>query len=140
MKITNIFTFIEEFRNGRDIWTRNHIELAVREIRRLDKENQKLQLRLAASENAIVLTELNEMLKKTQARIAELEAQQRWIPTNERLPEDFERILVASNYYVRLSFVYHSVTGEVCWTDGEYGMFEGVTHWRPLPKLSEEGE
>ena len=87
MKITNIFTLIEEFRNGRDIWTRSHVELAVREIRRLDKENQKLQLRLAASENDILLREVNEILKKTQSRVQELEAEQRWILVSERLPE-----------------------------------------------------
>ena len=57
MKITNIDSFIEEFRNGRDIWSRTTVELAVREIERLRK------------------------------RIAELEQEQRWIPVGERLPE-----------------------------------------------------
>jgi len=73
MKITNIDSFIEEFKNGRDIWSRASIELAVREISRLRNENQKLKLRLAASENDLVLIEVNEMLKKTQARVQELE-------------------------------------------------------------------
>lgn len=73
MKITNIDTFIEEFRNGRDIWSRAAIELAIREIERLRKENNKLKIRLAASENDLVLTEVNEMLKKTQTRVQELE-------------------------------------------------------------------
>ena len=56
MKITNIDTFIEEFRNGRNIWSRASIELAAREIKRLRK------------------------------RIAELEQERRWIPVSERLP------------------------------------------------------
>lgn len=73
MKITNIDSFIEEFRNGRDIWSRASIELAVREIERLRKENNKLKVRLAASENDLVLFEVSEMLKKTQARVQELE-------------------------------------------------------------------
>jgi hypothetical protein len=73
MKITNIDTFIEEFRNGRDIWSRASIELAVREIERLRKENNKLKVRLEASEKHLVLMEVNEMLKKTQARVQELE-------------------------------------------------------------------
>jgi len=64
MKITNIDTFIEEFRNGRDIWSRAAIELAVREIKRLRK------------------------------RIAELEQERRWIPISERLPEIFGWYLV----------------------------------------------
>ena len=75
MKITDIDTFIEEFRNGRDIWSRASIELAVREIERLRKENNKLKVRLAASESATVLFEVSEMLKKTQARVQELEVQ-----------------------------------------------------------------
>ena len=75
MKITNIDIFIEEFRNGRDIFSRTHIELAVREIERLRNENQKLKVRLAASENDVVLFEISEMLKKTQARVQELEIQ-----------------------------------------------------------------
>jgi len=73
MKITNIDTLIEEFRNGRNVWSRTVIELAVREIERLRKENHKLKVRLEASENDLVLIEVNEMLKKTQARVQELE-------------------------------------------------------------------
>ena len=43
MKITNIDSFIEEFRNGRNIWSRASIELAVREISRLRKRNEELE-------------------------------------------------------------------------------------------------
>ena len=60
MKITDIYTFIEEFRNGRNVWSRASIELAVREIERLRKENNKLKLKLAASENDLVLFEVSE--------------------------------------------------------------------------------
>lgn len=73
MKITNIDSFIEEFRNGRDKWSRTAIELVVREIERLRNETHKLKVRLAASENDLVLFEVSEMLKKTQARVQELE-------------------------------------------------------------------
>jgi len=37
MKISNVDSFIEEFRNGRDIWSRATIELAVREIEKQRK-------------------------------------------------------------------------------------------------------
>jgi len=158
MKIINIFTLIEEFRNGRDIWTRNHVELAVREIRRLDKENQKLQLRLAASENDILLREVNEMLKKTQSRlqqvednrehikrllcdaekrIAELEAEQRWIPVSEGLPED-SRI-----YDVAIAGYQYSWTGSCVFGKwiGESGKaILGVTHWKYRPQLPKDGK
>ena len=73
MKINTVDTVIQDFRNGRDIWSRASIELAVREIERLRKENNKLKVRLAASEKHLVLMEVNEMLKKTQARVQELE-------------------------------------------------------------------
>ena len=43
MKITNIDSFIEEFRNGRDIWSRTTVELAVREIERLQSRVQELE-------------------------------------------------------------------------------------------------
>ena len=43
MKITNIDSFIEEFRNGRDIWSRTTVELAVREIERLRKRVHELE-------------------------------------------------------------------------------------------------
>ena len=52
MKINTVDTVIQEFRNGRDIWSRAAIELAVREIKRLRK------------------------------RIAELEQERRWIPVS----------------------------------------------------------
>jgi hypothetical protein len=42
---------------------------------RLQKENNKLKVQLATSENDLVLIEVNEMLKKTQARVQELEEQ-----------------------------------------------------------------
>lgn len=57
MKITNIDTLIEEFRNGRDVWSRTTVELAVREIERL------------------------------QARVQELEQERRWIPVRDWPPE-----------------------------------------------------
>ena len=44
MKITNIDMLIEEFRNGRDIWSRTTVELAVREIERLRKRIAELEV------------------------------------------------------------------------------------------------
>lgn len=70
MKITDIDSFIEEFRNGRDIFSRTSIELSVREI------------------------------EKQRKRIAELEQERRWISIDERLPNSSERVLIRmSNYY-----------------------------------------
>jgi uncharacterized coiled-coil protein SlyX len=45
------------------------------EAARLQQRVDTLEVRLAASENDLVLIEVNEMLKKTQARVQELEEQ-----------------------------------------------------------------
>jgi hypothetical protein len=39
---------------------------------------------ISAYKNDFVLMEVNEMLKKTQARVQELEAERRWIPVSEK--------------------------------------------------------
>lgn len=43
MKITTIDTFIEEFRNGINIWSKASIELVVREISRSRKRIEELE-------------------------------------------------------------------------------------------------
>lgn len=63
-------------------------------------------------------------------RIAELEAQQRWIPVEERLPEDSDWVLGLYNGYRVTSPIYYDV---------EYGWACGETpdHWMPLPEPPE---
>lgn len=131
MKITTVDTLIDEFRNGRDIWSRNSVELVVREIERLRKENNKLKLKLAASENDLVLFEVSEMLKKTQARVQELEQERRWIPVSERNPH--------SNglYDVWITGVHNSISA--IYRNGKWNM-SGVTHWRCKPQPPKERE
>lgn len=50
MKITNIDSFIEEFKNGRNIWSRASIELAVREISRLKNQVQELEVQMKSKD------------------------------------------------------------------------------------------
>ena len=72
------------------------------------------------------------------ARIAELEAAQRWIPVSERLPEDRVTILAAFNNREILTakyYKYYEGFGSV----ENYWRIEGwhsgnVTHWMPLPQ------
>jgi len=75
------------------------------------------------------------------ARIAELEAAQRWIPVSERLPEDTERMLTivcdAFEDTTAISILQHYGDGDwFSWDSGRYV----VTHWMPLPELPKECE
>jgi len=64
------------------------------------------------------------------ARIAELEQQQRWIPVEERLPEDSDWVLGLYNGYRVTSPIYYDV---------EYGWVRVETpdYWMPLPNPPE---
>ena len=69
-------------------------------------------------------------IQSLQARIKELEEQNRWIPVGERLPEG-ER--------GELALLFNEKTGEVkVWTwadlDDEFRfiLLDGFTHWRPI--------
>ena len=68
------------------------------------------------------------------ARIAELEAQQRWIPVSERLPEDGKPVWVCTIWNEQHSgFLIDGV-----WVGLFRDFREGeITHWMPLPELPE---
>ena len=73
-------------------------------------------------------------------RIAELEEASRWIPVGERLPENYERVLLLD--YSEIVRIGYKVAGIDQWStlDGLY--FYGdtyceVTHWRPMPQPPE---
>lgn len=93
-------------------------------------------------------------IQKLNARIAELEAAQRWIPVSERLPDTkivydkFDVIVEFENIenggttrcVELMSYDYRNKS----WNDdcGEYGFYPvaGVTHWRERPTLPEVQE
>ena len=64
------------------------------------------------------------------ARIAELEAAQRWIPVGERLPEEKQSVLALD----RTGTAYHWEYSK-CLSNIFVGYY---THWMPLPELPEE--
>ena len=75
-------------------------------------------------------------------RVAELEAERRWIPVSERLPEvyrdedgEFIPFLVCEN---DKDFPYRALYDGLNWGDGMF--VADVTHWMPLPKLPEVTE
>ncbi len=70
------------------------------------------------------------------ARIAELEEAQRWIPVSERLPEDLQSIIVFTKdrktYIIRFLELYGR--------EGFGSLSDIVTHWMPMPTLPEVQE
>ena len=70
------------------------------------------------------------------SRIAELEAERRWIPVSERLPEDLQSIIVFTKdrktYIIRFLELYGR--------EGFGSLSDIVTHWMPLPESPESEE
>lgn len=69
--------------------------------------------------------------------IAELEAERRWIPVSERLPETYKPVLtvdMSEATQIPVPAFYNPDTK--CWsTHFKYDLW--VTHWMPLPELPE---
>ena len=75
-------------------------------------------------------------------RIAELEAERRWIPVSERLPQIGVRVLFYNNFIKNVHKGWFSGDEWV----SEIGVFyngdklKRITHWMPLPKFPEVQE
>ena len=76
--------------------------------------------------------------KVLNARIAELEAERRWIPVSERLPEVNEDVFTVvydtNDGSTSVSALKHH--GDGVWFIWDKGYYV-VTHWMPMPKLPE---
>ncbi len=80
---------------------------------------------------------LPDYLNNYEARIAELEAERRWIPVSERLPDKRLPVLVYTIYGETYSAM---LLGEV-WTGLHRDFRKGeITHWMPLPEPPKERE
>ncbi len=107
-----------------------------------DEIEEGLNKRIAELEALVNVSEgLYERIYEQAARIAELEAERRWIPVSERLPEDTERMLTivydAFEDTTAISILQHYGDGDwFSWDSGRYV----VTHWMPLPELPKECE
>jgi len=75
---------------------------------------------------------LEKRIAELNARIAELEAERRWIPVSERLPEDGKPVWVCTIWNEQHSgFLIDGV-----WVGLFRDFREGeITHWMPLPEL-----
>ena len=76
------------------------------------------------------------------ARIAELEAERRWIPVSERLPEEDVRVLLYSHGVTAVTAVgwirkfEPDISEWECWDD-KWSSWDTPTHWMPLPNPPE---
>lgn len=71
--------------------------------------------------------------KALKARIAELEAERRWIPVSERLPEGSGHYIVFDDHGDIMSCEFLAdYKGEPLWDDDD-----GVLYWMPLPEPPE---
>ena len=75
------------------------------------------------------------------------EKQPKWIPINERLPEEKETVLLSDGYDV--SFGYMTTNRDFIFVDEALSKDElpikqkkrwGISHWMPLPKIPKDGD
>ena len=70
--------------------------------------------------------------KALKARIAELEAERRWIPVGERLPEERQNVLALDKTGTAYHWEYSRSLSNIFVSD--------YTHWMPLPGMPEAEE
>ena len=74
------------------------------------------------------------------ARIAELEAERRWIPVSEGLPELDQDVFAVVDGELDRGHFYQQWDGEVFFSSNEKGAMMVATHWMPLPTPPEVQE
>ena len=74
-----------------------------------------------------VTFDCRQLLAERDARIAELEAAQRWISVDERLPEKYDNVLTTGGQYIMIGWI----SEDTVWYCGLNRII--VTHWIPLP-------
>jgi hypothetical protein len=81
-------------------------------------------------------------IEDLEGEIERQRAERRWIPVEERLPDDGNDVLVRYRYGHRtVCVVAYRVSGNDCWTMSAGDCFdfsdEQTTHWMPLPEPPE---
>lgn len=120
-----------------------HDEMSQLEIatEQLSRNNGEAQAKINALEADYVISNRELLVKQVEiqgltARIAELEAAQRWIPVSERLPEPYTRVLACiKSGYMEVDYMYSEPIVDVGIAD--FNSLDNVTHWMPLPPSPE---
>lgn len=94
----------------------------------------------AIEELLVYFSGIVERASKAESRIAELEAERRWIPVSERLPDNWESVLtidISKSTRDAVTAFYNPETSR--WSTHSAGDL-WVTHWMPLPEPPEVQE
>lgn len=96
----------------------NEIQRLQADVAKLTVENEKLLNKIAK-----IQFELDDVVSE-------------WISVNDRLPEEYENVLT---YGARPFYDVVYINRLIDKKNGEW-LYDGVTHWMPLPPLPEEDE
>ena len=106
--------------------------------RDLERKCEALEADYVISNRELLIKQVE--INRQSARIAELEAERRWIPVSERLPEKGNLVIGITDY---CGYVFFEIVDD----DGQgivlhpYRRCQGkVTHWMPLPEPPEVKE
>ena len=98
--------------------------------RDLERECKRLEADYIISNRELLVKQVE--IQRLTTRIAELEAERRWIPVGERLPEPYTRVLACiKSGYMEVDYMYSEPIVDVGIAD--FNSLDNVTHWMPLP-------
>lgn len=83
----------------------------------------------AIEELLVYFSGIVERASKAESRIAELEAERRWIPVSERLPKEKQSVLALDRTGTAYHWEYSRSLSNIFVSD--------YTHWMPLPSVPE---
>jgi len=108
---------------------------ALDEIEHLQKDNEKKRIQLKVTQNSEtgLVMENNELNR----RIAELEAERRWIPVEKKRPENWEKVIVFDS---QNGIFFSRFNGIKFLTMSELEIIEDVKFWQPFPQPPQEAE
>lgn len=130
----------------------DEIERLWAEIARLKEENRQITHKLTEDYHYIIdpyakisqleayIQVIGTKLDIQKARIAELEAAQRWIPVKDGLPTHAKRVDVYMLNGWQAKATYYEYNSYTFWKNDSGSIIENITHWRPMPPPPESEE
>ena len=108
-------------------------------VEALEKTSREIITYEVNCEYSEAINEAVSLLVKQGERIAELEAQARWIPVTERMPQQFVSVLACIPCEHPLPMVKEAYFANGCWAT-RMAIFsdKDVSHWMPLPEPPKE--